>query len=908
MKRDVIMKKINKIIASLFGFIFASFLPLSGLKFSPTPVKADGLNHLGTVSIEEVKVFNPFGNNNEFLMLKLNGSDYPDDNTSPIKEVYKADMTSRGYEINLASSISFINSSNKTVSVSDYYSVYANQHHYPSYFSMWMKDMAGSKGAHIKSSFKIPSYAVISNDTTSPNYGYYTLDKDYELYADDVNYGIGSGNIYNWHFAEYNPHNATITKVFSYVDSGKEMLTFELFGLGVDYPTIDGSGNYHFDISQAPTLLPNFKDKVFLFDENKDPISYDFDSICTIDLWTTYPRFSIGLTNLANAKYIRIDPGLVLPSYAKQQNNTTSSVYDGFITVNEDYLYLEVDSAAAHTTGEIINWLESVNIVKNLSLASYKTQRPFSNANEFHIFNFNEQTDFAGKSNEHWSPETLMPNAVNHIELYNNSNTKMTTHLENTELMFNYSGNNNITVCLGQSQNATKIILKAGLLFPSYALYTKDKTSPHYGYYSLACDYTLLIGGDNTHVQGTIYDWALPKTTIEYYDEENNIITSYTDQAVYGATYTIKEPISKEGYYASWEVVSPASLVIDDNKFVVPFTGETIKLKVKYEIIPFCDIAYYDENDQLIMEYCTTVPCGKNYYLEPVISKRGNDASWVIIEPTTLTIDDNKVFISNDVLAIKFKAHYELRTYTLSFEGIPSATKNIQFGTNIGELPEIPNVVSKTGHWVIGEEILTPETPYLWDDNKTAQLQYVDRVCVLTFNTNGGSPIDNIEVLYGTKLTLLPIPIREGYYFDKWTLDAEGQIELTTDTIIEDDYVVYAFWLKECIVTFDTDGGSLIESISMGEGSILNQPLDPTKEGFKFLYWTLNGQKYEFGQPITENITLKANWEKLPSEDDKDSNDNKNKTLLIVGISVSSAVVVAGIGLMLFLLLKKKKA
>ena len=155
---------------------------------------------------------------------------------------------------------------------------------------------------------------------------------------------------------------------------------------------------------------------------------------------------------------------------------------------------------------------------------------------------------------------------------------------------------------------------------------------------------------------------------------------------------------------------------------------------------------------------------------------------------------------------------------------------------------------------------------------------------------------------------MLPIPIREGYYFDKWTLDVEGQIELTTDTIIEDDYVVYAFWLKECIVTFDTDGGSLIESISMGEGSILNQPPDPTREGFKFLYWTLQGQKYTFGQPITESITLKANWEKLPTEEDKDPNNNNNKTLLIVGIAVSSTLLVAGAGLMVFLLLKKKKA
>ena len=66
-----------------------------------------------------------------------------------------------------------------------------------------MMGMGGSKGAHIKSSFKIPSYALLKNDTTSPNYGYYTLNKDYELYADDINYAMESDKFYDWHFASY---------------------------------------------------------------------------------------------------------------------------------------------------------------------------------------------------------------------------------------------------------------------------------------------------------------------------------------------------------------------------------------------------------------------------------------------------------------------------------------------------------------------------------------------------------------------------------------------------------------------------------------------------------------------------------------------------------------------------------
>ena len=908
MKRDTLMKRINRFIGALFTFVFVSFLSLSGLRKVPQSVKADGLTHLGTVSIEEVKVYNEFGNTNEFLMLKLIGSDYPDSGNPTPKEINKSTLTSRGYEIDLANSISFINSSGKAVEVTDYISVYANQHTFASYFSMWMAGMGGSKGALLKSNFKIPSFAVLNNEPSSPNYGYYTLDKDYELYADDIDYGLGVKKFHEWHFAEYNPQHASITKVMSYVDGSLEMLTFEVFGLGVDYPKIDGQGNYHFaNSSEWPSLLPNFKEKVLLFDENKQAISYDFESICSIDLWARYPRFSIGLTNLGNAKYLKLYPGLALPSYAKQQGNITSPVYGGFISTNVDEMYLEIDSTAAHTTGAIINWIGTYNIIKSLTLASYKTQNPFNNPNEFHIFNFNEPTDFIGKANEHWSPDTLMPNGSTYIELYNSSDVKVTTQLNATELMFNYAGSNNICVCLNSSNTVAKIILKEGLLFPSYALYSKNKTSPSYGYYSLACDYTLLIDPNNTHVQWTLYDWELPKTTIEYYDENNNIISDYTEQAVYGATYTLKTPVPKTDYFASWEVVSPSSLVIEEGKIVIPLTGETIKLKAKYELMPMCNISYYDENDEIISEYSTTIVCGKNYYLEPVISKKGHNASWVIVEPSTLVINDNVIFIPTDVSVLRLKAHYEARTYTLTFDGYPDATKNVQFGQNIGELPAIPEVTSKTGHWMIGEDIITPETAYLWDDNKTASLEYVDRMCVLTFDTAGGTTVNNIEVLYGTKLASLPTSTKQGFYFSKWVLDDAGEVELTLDTVIENDYTVHAIWLKECIITFDTDGGSLIDSLSMGEGAILEKPLDPTREGFKFLYWTLNGQKYEFGKAVNESITLKANWEKLPTEEEKDPNNNNSRILLIVGVAGGSTVLAAGIGLMLFQLLKKKK-
>ena len=61
-------------------------------------------------------------------------------------------------------------------------------------------------------------------------------------------------------------------------------------------------------------------------------------------------------------------------------------------------------------------------------------------------------------------------------------------------------------------------------------------------------------------------------------------------------------------------------------------------------------------------------------------------------------------------------------------------------------------------------------------------------------------------------------------------------------------------------VTFDSNGGSAISNITVKENEKILKPTDPTKDGFDFVGWTLNGTNYDFNSTITENITLVATW------------------------------------------------
>ncbi|MBR0137757.1 MAG: Ig-like domain-containing protein [Erysipelotrichaceae bacterium] len=63
-------------------------------------------------------------------------------------------------------------------------------------------------------------------------------------------------------------------------------------------------------------------------------------------------------------------------------------------------------------------------------------------------------------------------------------------------------------------------------------------------------------------------------------------------------------------------------------------------------------------------------------------------------------------------------------------------------------------------------------------------------------------------------------------------------------------------------VTFDSDGGSAVAAEKVKKGECVNQPGDPTKEGFDFMGWYLGDQKYDFATPVTNSITIKAGWEK----------------------------------------------
>ena len=77
---------------------------------------------------------------------------------------------------------------------------------------------------------------------------------------------------------------------------------------------------------------------------------------------------------------------------------------------------------------------------------------------------------------------------------------------------------------------------------------------------------------------------------------------------------------------------------------------------------------------------------------------------------------------------------------------------------------------------------------------------------------------------------------------------------------------------KEFTIEFDTNGGSKIESVTVKGNETVEEPEDPTREGYEFDGWSVGDEKYDFDNKVTEDLTLEAHWHQNdePAPEEKD--------------------------------------
>lgn len=137
---------------------------------------------------------------------------------------------------------------------------------------------------------------------------------------------------------------------------------------------------------------------------------------------------------------------------------------------------------------------------------------------------------------------------------------------------------------------------------------------------------------------------------------------------------------------------------------------------------------------------------------------------------------------------------------------------------------------------------------------------------------------DDLEVtVLENALVLKPEePTRDGYKFVGWYY---GNFEYDFDTPVKKSFTLKAIWEKEkektpveepvieekpvvtnVTVSFDVNGGSLIDNQVIKVGGTASIPNNPTREGYTFVEWQLDGKTFDFGTLLNKDITLVAVW------------------------------------------------
>ena len=239
-----------------------------------------------------------------------------------------------------------------------------------------------------------------------------------------------------------------------------------------------------------------------------------------------------------------------------------------------------------------------------------------------------------------------------------------------------------------------------------------------------------------------------------------------------------------------------------------------------------------------------TVAAGTNVIFTAKPLEGYHFESWME-ESKVISKENPYAFLANkDVDAV---AQFSPNTYPVIF---------VVDGNESTQMLDYNSVVSKPADPVKEGYSFTGWSPAFEEGTKVPidGLKYVAQWKVnqytITFDTDGGSAVASITQDYGTAVKAPEAPTKEGYTFTGWDKDVPA-------TMPAGDITIKAQWkVNQYTITFDTDGGSEVKSVTQDYGTAVTAPEAPTKEGHTFTGWDKD-------VPATMpagDITLKAQW------------------------------------------------
>ena len=156
----------------------------------------------------------------------------------------------------------------------------------------------------------------------------------------------------------------------------------------------------------------------------------------------------------------------------------------------------------------------------------------------------------------------------------------------------------------------------------------------------------------------------------------------------------------------------------------------------------------------------------------------------------------------------------------------------------------------------------------------------------ITFDMNGhGKQVPAQTVAEGGFAELPDNPEKAAYIFKGWYTQKTGGTQFNFDAPVYEDVTVYARWIMDpawlsmltgiitsdyyrtFTVTFESNGGTPVDSQTVKYGETVEIPVDPEKDGFTFEGWYVDAaltQVYDFSGAVNSDLVLYAKWRNIP--------------------------------------------
>ncbi len=224
------------------------------------------------------------------------------------------------------------------------------------------------------------------------------------------------------------------------------------------------------------------------------------------------------------------------------------------------------------------------------------------------------------------------------------------------------------------------------------------------------------------------------------------------------------------------------------------------------------------------------------------------------------------VILSATLLFVSCKDDKKTEYYTVRFDSNGSVAYQSR-AIESGELIPKPEDPTRVGYnflgWFMGSEKWDFETDTV-NSNITLKAEWERVIHTVRFDANGGSEVGDQTVASGDFANEPPTPTRKnhkflGWFYNNkpWNFDTDRVRDIITLVAEWEPYPTYT-------VTFDTKGGTSVDTQYIILGNHLSTPKTTTKANAKFIGWFYNGSLWDFAEnTISADITLEARWEPI---------------------------------------------